>query len=49
MAARARIELIMQKKVNLKEILTHRLSLDEAEKGFKIAKEKSGGKIVFKI
>jgi L-iditol 2-dehydrogenase len=43
------IELIMQKKVNLKEILTHRLSLDEAEKGFKIAKEKSGGKIIFKI
>jgi threonine dehydrogenase-like Zn-dependent dehydrogenase len=43
------IRLIKQKQINIKEILTHRLSLDEAEKGFKIAKEKSGGKIVFKI
>ncbi len=41
------IDLINRGLIDVDSILTHKLSLDEAEKGFKVAIEKTGGKVVF--
>lgn len=42
------ISLISEGKVNVRDVLTHRFSLDEAEAAFKVALEKTGGKVEFK-
>ncbi len=41
------IDYIVRGLVDVDSVLTHRLSLDEAEKGFKVAIDKTGGKVVF--
>ena len=41
------IDLINRGLVDVESVLTHKLSLDQAEEGFKVALEKTGGKIVF--
>jgi L-iditol 2-dehydrogenase len=41
------IDLISSGQVNVKDILTHRFSLDEAEAAFKVALDKTGGKVEF--
>jgi L-iditol 2-dehydrogenase len=41
------IDLISRGLIDVDSVLTHKLSLDEAEKGFKVAIEKTGGKVVF--
>lgn len=42
------ISYISQGKVNVRDVLTHRFSLDEAEEAFKVALERTGGKVEFK-
>jgi len=41
------IDLINRGLVDVDSILTHKLSLDQAEEGFKVALDKTGGKVVF--
>jgi len=41
------LDLIARGLVNVDSVLTHKLSLDQAEEGFKIAIDKTGGKVVF--
>jgi L-iditol 2-dehydrogenase len=41
------IDLISRGLVDVESVLTHKLSLDEAEEGFRVALEKTGGKVVF--
>lgn len=41
------IDLISRGFVDVESVLTHKLSLDEAEEGFRVALEKTGGKVVF--
>ena len=41
------IERISQGKIDVDSVLTHHFSLDEAEEAFKVAIEKTGGKVVF--
>jgi len=42
------ISLISEGKVNVRDVLTHRFSLDEAEEAFRVALERTGGKVEFK-
>jgi len=42
------IGLISQGKVNVRDVLTHRFPLDEAEEAFKVALDRTGGKVEFK-
>lgn len=39
---------ISQGRVNVRDVLTHRFSLDEAEEAFKVALDRTGGKVEFK-
>jgi L-iditol 2-dehydrogenase len=41
------IKLISEGKINVNEVLTHKFSLEEAEKAFGVALERSGGKVEF--
>jgi L-iditol 2-dehydrogenase len=41
------ISLISRGLIDVDSVLTHKLSLDEAEKGFRVAIDKIGGKVVF--
>jgi len=41
------IDLINRGLVDVDSVLTHKLSLDQAEEGFKVALDKTGGKVVF--
>ena len=41
------IDLIARGLVDVNSVLTHKLSLDEAEEGFRVAIDKTGGKVVF--
>ena len=41
------ISLISRGLIDVNSVLTHKLSLDEAEKGFRVAIDKTGGKVVF--
>jgi L-iditol 2-dehydrogenase len=41
------ISLISRGLIDVDSVLTHKLSLDEAEKGFRVAIDKTGGKVVF--
>ena len=40
---------ISENRVNVGDVLTHRFSLDEAEEAFKVALERTGGKVEFKL
>ncbi|MBD3172323.1 alcohol dehydrogenase catalytic domain-containing protein [Candidatus Bathyarchaeota archaeon] len=42
------IDLIKRGIIDVDSVLTHRFSLDEAEEGFRVAIDKTGGKIIFK-
>lgn len=42
------ISLISEGKVNVRDVLTHRFSLDNAEEAFTVALERTGGKVEFK-
>lgn len=42
------IDLIKRGIIDVDSVLTHRFSLDEAEEGFRVAIDKTGGKVVFK-
>ena len=41
------IRLISEGKINVKKVLTHKFSLEDAEKAFKVSLERSGGKVEF--
>jgi L-iditol 2-dehydrogenase len=41
------IDLITSGQVNVRDVLTHRFSLDQAEEAFRVALDKSGGKVEF--
>jgi L-iditol 2-dehydrogenase len=41
------ISLITEGKVNVRDVLTHRFSLDHAEAAFKVAMDRTGGKVEF--
>jgi L-iditol 2-dehydrogenase len=41
------IDLINRGLVDVDSVLTHKLSLDQAEEGFKVALDKTGGKVIF--
>jgi L-iditol 2-dehydrogenase len=41
------IELITSGQVNVRDVLTHRFSLDQAEEAFRVALDRSGGKVEF--
>jgi 2-desacetyl-2-hydroxyethyl bacteriochlorophyllide A dehydrogenase len=41
------IKLIKEKSVIVEPIITHKYDLNDAQKGFQVAKEKSGGKVIF--
>jgi L-iditol 2-dehydrogenase len=41
------IKLISEGKINVEKVLTHKFGLDEAEEAFKVALERSGGKVEF--
>jgi len=41
------IRLISEGKINVEQVLTHKLPLDDAEEAFKVALERSGGKVEF--
>jgi L-iditol 2-dehydrogenase len=43
------IELISTGTIDVDSVLTHRFTLDEAEKAFRVAIDKTGGKIVFNL
>jgi L-iditol 2-dehydrogenase len=42
------ISLIAEGKVNVRDVLTHRFSLDDAEEAFRVALDRTGGKVEFK-
>jgi L-iditol 2-dehydrogenase len=41
------ISLIAEGKVNVRDVLTHRFSLDDAEEAFRVALDRTGGKVEF--
>jgi len=41
------ISLISEGKVNVRDVLTHRFSLDDAEEAFRVALDRTGGKVEF--
>ena len=41
------IKLISEGKINVNKVLTHKFSLEDAEKAFKVSLERSGGKVEF--
>jgi L-iditol 2-dehydrogenase len=42
------ISLVSEGKVNVRDVLTHRFSLDDAEEAFRVALDRTGGKVEFK-